>query len=187
VGVLLSFKFREAVKKEYNLGDVDANVVEAKIGALVDPKKGTPADLTKLATLMEGVLKETFSNTQRAKKELSQAVDAYRYFQPVWDSANPPPKIGLDALTFTPDFGGFNTNSLTPDNVPVFKPDPEKGASAIDWEKEMHAAYQAQPDLQNNKAARDSHKLYEAWRAEQYENYASGKGFRPKAIDYTKK
>ena len=82
-------------------------------------------------------------------------------------------QISANALSFTPLYDGFNTNSLSREGIKVFNP-PE---TSIAIEGLMWEQYKvANPG--------NDHEQYENWRAQQYEDYSVNGGFRVPGVTY---
>ena len=76
-------------------------------------------------------------------------------------------------MSFTPLYGGFNTNSLSREGIKVFNP----SETSIAIERLMWQGYKvANPS--------NKHEMYEDWRAQQYEDYSVYGGFRVPGVTY---
>jgi RHS repeat-associated protein len=157
VGTLVAWKFLELIDPSR-----DAAIAHAQ--GLVRTPEGR-AELTKK---MEAVLRTLFDGSSESNAQLKLAVNMYAKFQPVQDA-----RIGLDALTFTPDFGGFNTNSLPESKALPFNP----AVSSIGAAAAMYQEW---------KRLGRPNKDFETWRVQQFENWTKQRGFRVPGVSYDK-
>lgn len=161
VGQMLAWRFMK---------ELDPN--DDKARDIIKDKVKSDEGSAELATKLEKVLREFFADTEQSRKDLLPAVNAFRWYQP----GKNPPEIGVDALFFTPDYKGFNLNSLSKEGVSIFQP---KGGNTILWEKEMNKQWE-----KDNPGK--SHAEYEKWRQEQFEKWDKYGGFKPSDIMYPK-
>lgn len=98
-------------------------------------------------------------------KDLANVVDSFRKFQPI---SNAPP-ITLDALTTTPDYGGFNFRSLAgSDKAPAF--------SSMD--NSIAAADRMFKEFKRETGHDKNDDRFKRWRAEKYQQWTvPGNGF----------
>jgi hypothetical protein len=160
VGRLIAWSFM----KELAASDDEARKI-------FEEKAKTQEGRAELCQKMEKVLRKLFDSSAESNQELAKAVNAFQKFQPVPGA----PRIGLDALTFTPDYGGFNFNSVSRNGVKVFSP----GVSSVGAEAAMYQEWK-----RSNQGK--SHDDYRAWRKEQFEKWTEYSGYKLPGVSYPK-
>jgi hypothetical protein len=164
VGRLIAWKFLAEWRKE---GEKDDKRALHRISA----RLGTEQGRAELTEKMEKVLREVFADNQGARAQLELAVSSFRKFQPTEEAAH----VSLDALTFTPDYGGFNLNSLDRKKALVF----QTTGNTIGWETAMWQTWKEENNSSN-------HQKYEMWRKEQFDNWTKYGGYKFPDAKYPK-
>lgn len=168
LGQQIAWRYRAIVREKPDFrGLTDAQILGKLREALVDETDGGKLKLWQAAIAkdMERAIREVLADNKVAKDALEVAVDRFRQFQP----GATPPKIEIDALSSTPDYGGFNFNSLKrrgPD-APAF----ESEISSIRAEEQMRELYI------NLRAKNPKLAEYPQWRKDLYERWTVESGY----------
>jgi capsid protein len=120
-------------------------------------------NMAELAGKLEAILRKKFTNDG---KQLGPEIDAFRKLQPIPGA----PPISVDALTFTPDYGGFNFRSLSG----------SQNARRFDsTETSIGAASRMFDAFKNETGHTSNDKRFRDWRKKKFESWTEpGNGFR---------
>jgi hypothetical protein len=144
------------------LKKIDPNLNEArkKVDKLVMDQEGRK----KLEKAVREALDEVFGGSEAANKVLGEAVKRFAHLQPSPVSG----KIGIGALTFTPNHGGFDTNSLEDPKGEGFKGAPSIAVATLIKNK-----------YEEYRKAGGKMTLAQ-WRVAEYEDYTKRSGITPR-------